>query len=401
MSRKCYKTNLLLSLERRREDLQQAVRVVDVHPVRAVREVVHPAPVRADPPDVLVRPHKRRSLCSDEIHREPDGLRLQHRPQVRRLVALVHRDDPLDVEHPRELPGGGARRRREVRGHPLRTLQGETGSRERIHERLSVCYRHRDRSRVRDGVPRVIPRLAPHVPRDGVQHPDLHRPRELLAELVHHGHGDFPAEGVSDERVRIDLEVLEGGEDVFRRVGDVVGARGGRRHVRGLTVASKVDEDELPAGEPLRQALGEGQQVPPRSENAVDQHGGWRVPPIGLLHRVLHERALDDLELERRGVERVGGRRGHRRRRVRGHRANDDARRSDSSGRGTPRASPREWPRSRYFPVTGEREARGMPSFSRVARTGREDCSTSRMISSFSEAEYLMPRLPQLRSYFF
>ena len=42
-----------------------------------------------------------------------------------------------------------------------------------------------------------------------------------------------------------------------------------------------------------------------------------------------------------------------------------------------------------------------MPSLSRVARTGRWDCSTSRMISSFSGAGHLMPRCPQPRSYFF
>src|SRR3712207_3627354 len=42
-----------------------------------------------------------------------------------------------------------------------------------------------------------------------------------------------------------------------------------------------------------------------------------------------------------------------------------------------------------------------MPSFSRVRRTGRWDCSTTRMISSFSEAGYLMPRPPQPRSCFF
>src|SRR3954447_279665 len=42
-----------------------------------------------------------------------------------------------------------------------------------------------------------------------------------------------------------------------------------------------------------------------------------------------------------------------------------------------------------------------MPSFSNVRRTGRWDCSTSRMISSFSEAGYLIPRLPHPRSCFF
>jgi len=36
-----------------------------------------------------------------------------------------------------------------------------------------------------------------------------------------------------------------------------------------------------------------------------------------------------------------------------------------------------------------------------VRRTGRCDCSTIRMISSFSEAGYLMPRLPHPRSCFF
>ena len=42
-----------------------------------------------------------------------------------------------------------------------------------------------------------------------------------------------------------------------------------------------------------------------------------------------------------------------------------------------------------------------VPSFSSVRRTGRWDCSTSRMISSFSEAGYLIPRLPHPRSCFF
>ena len=36
----------------------------------------------------------------------------------------------------------------------------------------------------------------------------------------------------------------------------------------------------------------------------------------------------------------------------------------------------------------------GIPICPSVRRTGRWDYSTSRMISSFSEAEYLMPRLP-------
>src|SRR6476469_3368570 len=39
-----------------------------------------------------------------------------------------------------------------------------------------------------------------------------------------------------------------------------------------------------------------------------------------------------------------------------------------------------------------------MPSFSNVRPAGRWDCSTSRMISSFSEAGYLIPRLPHPRS---
>src|SRR5918911_575568 len=42
-----------------------------------------------------------------------------------------------------------------------------------------------------------------------------------------------------------------------------------------------------------------------------------------------------------------------------------------------------------------------MPSISRVRRTGRWDCSTKWMISSFSEAGYLMRRPPQPRSCFF
>src|SRR4029077_12597656 len=36
----------------------------------------------------------------------------------------------------------------------------------------------------------------------------------------------------------------------------------------------------------------------------------------------------------------------------------------------------------------------GMPSFSSARRAGTCDCSTSRMISILSDAEYLMPRLP-------
>jgi len=42
-----------------------------------------------------------------------------------------------------------------------------------------------------------------------------------------------------------------------------------------------------------------------------------------------------------------------------------------------------------------------MPSFSRVRRAGKCDCSTSRMISVLSDAECLMPRLPHPRSCFF
>src|SRR5205823_12724026 len=42
-----------------------------------------------------------------------------------------------------------------------------------------------------------------------------------------------------------------------------------------------------------------------------------------------------------------------------------------------------------------------MPSISRVRRAGRCDCSTRRMISSFSEPGSLMPRLPHPRSCFF
>ena len=40
---------------------------------------------------------------------------------------------------------------------------------------------------------------------------------------------------------------------------------------------------------------------------------------------------------------------------------------------------------------------RGMLSFSSARRTGRCDCSTSRIVPSFSEAEYLIPRLPHPR----
>src|ERR1700727_600590 len=43
----------------------------------------------------------------------------------------------------------------------------------------------------------------------------------------------------------------------------------------------------------------------------------------------------------------------------------------------------------------------GMPSFSSVRRAGQGDCSTGRMISVLSDAEYLMPRLPHPRSCFF
>src|SRR6202035_5454184 len=43
----------------------------------------------------------------------------------------------------------------------------------------------------------------------------------------------------------------------------------------------------------------------------------------------------------------------------------------------------------------------GIPICPSVRRTGRWDCSTSRMISSFSEAEYLMPRPPHPPSRFF
>ena len=43
----------------------------------------------------------------------------------------------------------------------------------------------------------------------------------------------------------------------------------------------------------------------------------------------------------------------------------------------------------------------GMPSFSRVRLTGRWDRSTSRIISSFSDAGYLIRRRPHPRSCFF
>ena len=43
----------------------------------------------------------------------------------------------------------------------------------------------------------------------------------------------------------------------------------------------------------------------------------------------------------------------------------------------------------------------GSPEFASVRRTGRWDCSTRRMISSFSEAGYLIHRLPHPRSCFF
>ena len=42
-----------------------------------------------------------------------------------------------------------------------------------------------------------------------------------------------------------------------------------------------------------------------------------------------------------------------------------------------------------------------MPSLSRVRRTGKWERSTRRMISSFSDAGYLMRRIPQPRSCFF
>src|SRR4029450_8135249 len=42
-----------------------------------------------------------------------------------------------------------------------------------------------------------------------------------------------------------------------------------------------------------------------------------------------------------------------------------------------------------------------MPSLSSVRRAGRWEVSTSRMISTFSAAGYLMPRLPHPRSFFF
>jgi hypothetical protein len=44
---------------------------------------------------------------------------------------------------------------------------------------------------------------------------------------------------------------------------------------------------------------------------------------------------------------------------------------------------------------------RGTPIWARVRRTGRWDCSTTRMISSFSEAGYLIRGRPQPRSCFF
>jgi hypothetical protein len=43
----------------------------------------------------------------------------------------------------------------------------------------------------------------------------------------------------------------------------------------------------------------------------------------------------------------------------------------------------------------------GMPSLSKVRLAGKCDCSTSWMISAFSDAGYLMPRPPHPRSCFF
>ena len=115
---------------------------------------------------------------------------------------------------------------------------------------------------MRDRVSRVIARLAPHVPRHGVQHPHLHRARELLPELVHHRHRDFPAERVADERVRVHLEMIQDAQDVLRRGRHVVRRVPPRRPLRiarprGLPVASQVHEEELPRRERGREALRE------------------------------------------------------------------------------------------------------------------------------------------------
>ena len=51
--------------------------------------------------------------------------------------------------------------------------------------------------------------------------------------------------------------------------------------------------------------------------------------------------------------------------------------------------------------TTGKTSPGRIPSVASVRRTGRRDCSTRRMISSFSEAGYLIARLPHPRSCFF
>jgi hypothetical protein len=49
----------------------------------------------------------------------------------------------------------------------------------------------------------------------------------------------------------------------------------------------------------------------------------------------------------------------------------------------------------------GSMAKRGIPSYARVSRTDNDDCSTSRMISNFSAAAYLIYRPPHPRARFF
>lgn len=77
-------------------------------------------------------------------------------------------------------------------------------------------------------------------------------------------------------------------------------------HVCRLAVASQVHEEELPAGKLLREALGEGQEVAPRAEDAVDEHRRGGMRSGRRLDAPLHQRTLHHL-VPQRGRTRDGG----------------------------------------------------------------------------------------------
>mmetsp|Transcript_6853 Transcript_6853/g.17031 ORF Transcript_6853/g.17031 Transcript_6853/m.17031 type:complete len:201 (-) Transcript_6853:959-1561(-) len=192
----------------RRQDLHQSVGVVDVHPVACVWQEVHARPQLLHARHVRRRPHKRRPLRAHKVHLKAVRLRLQHGPQVRRLVRLIHVHNTCKIEGPRQCPVGSAWGGGEVSGHPLRALGGESRPRECVHQRTACGDGHGDGACESYGVARVVACLAPHVARHCIEHPHLHGARQLTAELVYHRHRHLAPEAVPQQRVRVYLEVV-------------------------------------------------------------------------------------------------------------------------------------------------------------------------------------------------